>query len=407
MVEQTVSLQLGARRVLFAVLAPAVVAWPSPGHSDPDPTAAKPRVSAIQWPDEGTISVSGSTSSRFTDLEKTLLPVLIPRPFLAQKSLVFVGDRLEYTASVDEGDTKLAVTGTRIAIDVPDDSAAAASIPGQIVTSLREKAAEASFNRYGAAYQVTIECGRKSDSRCNNAAYVTNLVRSMDFVGGGREGVVPAAPRMPTVPSTISVSADPDFRADPPGDLLPNSGAGVHSPIIYAPGIRFPVSVKPVFLNSQVWNVGGTSGPPGGWSDPRNYRYPWRDTFCEKRHWPTPMCPGGYGHQGVDIRPAKPKNQLRQMGVAVENGRISYVGTFKITLAGDSGTHYNYLHMRDVRVVPGQRVTAGQPLGLISNNFGTSTTTYHLHFEVQQNRNGKGWVHVPPYSSLVAAYERL
>ena len=36
----------------------------------------------------------------------------------------------------------------------------------------------------------------------------------------------------------------------------------------------------------------------------------------------------------------------------------------------------------------------------------STPTTFHLHFELLQNTADSGWVHVPPYTSLVAAYER-
>jgi len=370
-----------------------------------DADQGKPRVVGIDWPATGPISVSGTAEERLQGVDRTLLPVLIPKPLLTYKSLVFVGEPLQYTASVQDADATIAITGTRIAIDTDADNSQSST--EEIRSILREKGAEATVNRFGAAYLITIDCARANDRRCKTADYVTNLLRSVELVGGGRGGPAPAAPQTPPLPTTIPVSSDPDFQAEPAGDLLPKSGTGVRTATIYAPGIRFPVSNKPVYLNSQVWNIGGTNGPPGGWSDPRNYKYPWRDNFCEKRHWSTPMCPGGSGHQGVDIRPSKPKNQGDQFGVAVEPGRITHVGSFMVTLLGDSGSQFNYLHMRNVRVHPGDRVTTGQPLGLISNNFGKSTTTYHLHFEIRQNRNGRGWVHVPPYSSLVAAYERL
>jgi murein DD-endopeptidase MepM/ murein hydrolase activator NlpD len=381
------------------IMASAAAAQPA------EPELAKPRVVGIDWPDTGAISVSSGARDRLEGADKTLLPVLIPRPFLTYKSLKFVGEPLQYSASVQAQGATLAITGTRIAVDAEADPEPSAS--EGVRTLLGEKSAEANTTRYGAAYSVTVECVSGSDSRCNKEDYVTNLLRSVEIVGGSRETAPPPPPPTPPPPSTIPVSSDPNFAFKPAGELLPGSGEGVRAATIYAPGIRFPVSTKPVFLNSQVWNVGGTNGPPGGWSDPRNYRYPWRDNFCEKRHWRTPMCPGGTGHQGVDIRPAKAKNPDKQMAVAVESGRIAKIGSYSLTLAGDSGTQYNYLHLRNLKVSVGQRVTAGQAIGVISNNFGSTSTTYHLHFEIKQNRNGRGWVHVPPYSSLVAAYERL
>jgi len=369
------------------------------------PEVAQSRVVAVQWPQAGPISVSSSAEDRLKNVDDTKLPVLVPKPFLTFRSLTFVGEALQYSASVKAEGATLAITGTRIAIDTAGE--ARANDADKIDSAFGDKSAEASVNRYGAAYLVTVECDRAGDKRCASADYAVNLLRAAELVGGTPETALLPTPAVPPTPTTIPVSSDPEFRAEPPGELLPRSGSGVRAETVYAPGIRFPVSTKPAYLNSQVWNVGGTNGPPGGWSDSRNYRYPWRDNFCEKRPRKTPMCPGGNGHQGVDIRPSKPRNQDKQVAVAVESGRISKIGSYSVTLSGDSGTMYNYLHLRGLRVAVGQRVQAGQAIGLISNNFGKTATTYHLHFEIKQNRNGKGWVHVPPYSSLVAAYERM
>ena len=352
------------------------------------------------------ISVAASITERFRGVDDTLLPVLVPRPFLASDTLTFVGEPPHYSVSVQDKGATLAIAGTRIAIDA--DGGEAGPETDGIRTAVGEKNAEASFTRYGAAYLVTIECEKEKDKRCRDDKYATALLRSAQLVGGGRAraGDAVEPPGMPA-PGPIPVKADPNFKAEAPGVLLPNSGNGVRSSTVYAPGIRFPVSAKPVYLNSQVYGIGGHLGPPGGWSDARNYTYPWRDNFCEKRSRQTPMCPGGLGHQGVDIRPGKPRNELGQVAVAVEPGRITKIGSYSVTLTGNSGTQYNYLHLRNLRVALGARVAAGQAIGTISNNFAGTPTTIHLHFEMKQNRNGRGWVHVPPYTSLVAAYERM
>jgi murein DD-endopeptidase MepM/ murein hydrolase activator NlpD len=197
----------------------------------------------------------------------------------------------------------------------------------------------------------------------------------------------------------------------PPGELVLNSGEGVKSEKIYAPWIRFPVAKKPAYINSQVYGVGGRLGPKtpkGGWGHPANYKYPWHDNFCERRDRRTSACPSGLGHQGVDIRPAGPEDR-KYSAVAVESGRIVKIGSYSVTLAGESGTQYNYLHleMADLKVSLGQRVVTGQVIGLISNDFKGTPTPVHLHFEIRQNVNGRGWQHVPPYTSLVAAYQAM
>lgn len=194
---------------------------------------------------------------------------------------------------------------------------------------------------------------------------------------------------------------------EPPGALRPGTGQGSTDSTIYAPGMRFPLEVGPAHLNSQVHSLGGS------WSHPLNYRLPWQDNFCEKRSWRTPLCPSGSGHQGQDIRPGDKRGDF-YWAVAVEDATVVYIsakGGWKVQLRGRaSKTLYNYLHlnMDKLLVKVGQTVNAGDRIGLVSNHFGGTPTSVHLHFEMQQAIRGyNGIVHVPPYSSLVAAYKAL
>lgn len=231
--------------------------------------------------------------------------------------------------------------------------------------------------------------------------------------GGSDNG--PAGPdNGPTGPGTGPT--DPEgkpFRFQPPGDLVPGSGQGLNDETVYAPGIRFPLEEAPAYPNSQVFGVGGMSGPAGGQCDERNYGYPWHDNFCETRaaSRKAPMCPAGFGHQGQDIRPITCQKSVH-WAVAAENGRIAGIGIYTVTLQGDSGTQYRYMHMDmgALAVGLGDTVTRGQRLGKVSNDFGGTPTTIHLHFEIRQNVNlGDGMVFtfVPPYPSLVDSYKRL
>jgi murein DD-endopeptidase MepM/ murein hydrolase activator NlpD len=65
-----------------------------------------------------------------------------------------------------------------------------------------------------------------------------------------------------------------------------------------------------------------------------------------------------------------------------------------------------HLNMKRLAVTAGQSVKAGDLIGYVSNDFGGTATTIHLYFEIVQNTAEHGWVHVPPYLSLVASYER-
>ncbi|MFN7055166.1 M23 family metallopeptidase [Hyphomonas sp.] len=226
-------------------------------------------------------------------------------------------------------------------------------------------------------------------------------------------------PEPPAPPPPPPPPPAPVFSFYAPGALLPGTGGGFPEQIVHAPDMLFPIKSAPAYLQSQVYTFGG--GIAGGdQCDARNYAYPWRDNFCETRTADrgTPFCPVHRVHQGQDIRvgTAADCNALRrqtpsQRGlhevIAVEDGVITSVGTYTVKLRA-GGTIYNYMHlnMNRLSVTAGQSVRAGDLLGYVSNDFGGTPTTIHLHFEIVQNSGAHGWVHVAPYLSLVAAYER-
>ncbi|MGD2133816.1 MAG: M23 family metallopeptidase [Maricaulaceae bacterium] len=207
-----------------------------------------------------------------------------------------------------------------------------------------------------------------------------------------------------------------------PGDLQSGSGTGVEDRTVYAPGIRFPIASHPTYLNSQVWGFGGGQGEAGaGWCDARNYQMPWRDNFCETRSGAdreTLNCPSRAVHQGQDIRAGSSDlcNSMRVKNasdrtdipvVATEDGYISYIGTYTVNLrAGERIYRYMHMNMSALQVSEGDPISAGETIGYLSNDFGGTATTLHLHMELKQNIDGVGWTWVSPYMSLVRAYER-
>ena len=216
----------------------------------------------------------------------------------------------------------------------------------------------------------------------------------------------------PTPEPPLTDPTGATFTFEPPGELLTNSGVGVKVDTIYAPGMRYPLKEAPSYPNSQVYMNGGGQGPGGSQCDKINYSYPWRDNFCEKRTWDTPICPSAKGHQGQDIRPATCKKGVH-MAVAAETGQITNIGSYTVTLTADSGIRYRYLHMKmdALSVKLGDRVERGQDMGLVSNDFGGAATTIHLHFEIKTTvalPDGTSQIHfAPPYASLVDSYKRL
>ena len=237
-------------------------------------------------------------------------------------------------------------------------------------------------------------------------------------------------PRTPDDSNTVTVPEDDSENVEPlpvkfsyyaPGVLIPGSGIGAGDETIYAPGIVFPIKDAPAYPQSQVWRFGGGLGG-GDQCDPRNFDTPWQDNFCETRSKTrnTPHCPTNKVHQGQDIRVGTPEgcNQMRAAApgdrtlyeaVATEDGEIIYQGGYYIQLRGAAtGNIYTYIHlnMAALKVAVGDQVTAGQSLGYVSNDFGGTPTTFHLHFEIKAPLEGEGITHVPPYMSLVKAYER-
>lgn len=213
-----------------------------------------------------------------------------------------------------------------------------------------------------------------------------------------------------------------DFVYFAPGKLQPSpkgktSGKGDDANRkIYAPGMMLPVELKDgdaIFPNSQVYRPGGLFGGGGGQCTSMNYQMPWADVFCEIRDHGTPMCPGGKGHQGIDIRPPGCKDKT-YFAVATEDGTIAGVNprTSSVTLKGKTGTTYLFLHLDPptILVKVNDKVKAGQRLGKISNWMnGKPDTTIHLHFEIKQTVSFKGEttnLHVPVYTSLVNAFRK-
>ncbi len=212
---------------------------------------------------------------------------------------------------------------------------------------------------------------------------------------------------------------EPAFSFYGPGALLPGTGEGAGEETIFAPDMVFPIKDSPAYLQSMVFTFGG--GMVGGdQCDERNFEYPWRDNFCETRtsNRNSAYCPRSKIHQGQDIRVGTPASCQSERStsaadrdahevVAVEDGVISNVGSYSVNLRS-GGRIYKYLHlnMKKLSVSIGDTVQAGDTIGYVSNDFGGTPTVLHLHFEITQNNGSGGWDYVPPYTSLVAAYER-
>jgi len=325
--------------------------------------------------------------------------------------------------------------------------------PG-IRRTMHEYYLRTTFNRYGVTYVAAIFCRdvrpRHKVLSCNQAARIADrFMTALQLSGGSPEAAPPASPAVPRRPDKI----DAAFTYHPPGSLIPRTGlkpeiGGDSDFTVYA-RLRFPMKDAPAFANSQSFNNWGdcafTGRSPhrvsakgasyeckvnsrplvfdegGG----RNYQYPWRDNFCEHRHFPVGQCPGGEGHQGQDIRPsfctkfndgADRCEAYQQDVVAAHDGMVlrarKQEAVFLFINSPAAHVRVRYIHMSpkqldDDGVVSGRKLGEGDKIGKVGNfNDYEHGTTYHLHFDMQVPTE-LGYVFVNPYMTLVSAYERL
>lgn len=326
-----------------------------------------------------------------------------------------------------------------------------ADFPG-IRRQLLESHLRYTFVRFGVPYVVSVPCfdggARLRRLSCRDADKVAlRFLKALRVTGGA-----PHPHQQAITPETIErpAEASPTFTYHAPGDLLPGSGmrnnGGRTDTTVYSK-IRFPFAKAPAYANSQSFmnwgdcdytgRVGlGGRGKNAAYrcrvnarrlvaDEAANYAYPWRDNFCEHRHYYVGQCPGGLGHQGQDLRPAwcDQRSEAAQRCepyqhdvVAVRDGALlrapGDMALYLVVNAPGEHIRFRYLHMNPTMLdadglVSGRHVAAGEVIGKVGNFLRKpGGTTYHLHFDVQVPTR-HGWVFVNPYMTLVAAYERL
>ncbi|MEP4165105.1 hypothetical protein [Maricaulis sp.] len=126
----------------------------------------------------------------------TRLPVLIPTSAalgLGESAVTRLFPQADfYTLSITGPDILVEVFGTRLAHAVPPDAASRrrlrAADPAGYRVSQTEYGRELSFNRYGAAYSVTVECAAPgTDTRCTSETYVRQLADALMIAAGSPE----------------------------------------------------------------------------------------------------------------------------------------------------------------------------------------------------------------------------
>ncbi len=326
-----------------------------------------------------------------------------------------------------------------------------ADFPG-IRRTILESYVRYSFTRYGVTYVAAIYCIDGPTRRylsCRSAdRVVQRFLRALKLAGGAPQ----PAHSVPAVVIDRPQQKSPEFTYHSPGDLIPGSGpsksgVGRADYTVYT-RLRFPIKQAPDFANSQSFNSWGNCDFTGrsrsvaqkdatyscrvndrtlvfDEAAPRNYSYPWRDNFCEHRHYFVGQCPGGHGHQGQDIRPSRctlynsgaDRCQPYQHDVvAVRDGMIlrarRWEAVYLYVNTANAHMRVRYMHMNPrlldaAGIVSGMTVREGEAIGKVGNfNRHEHGTTYHLHFDMQVPTR-IGYLFVNPYMTLVASYEHL
>jgi hypothetical protein len=306
------------------------------------------------------------------------------------------------------------------------------------------------FQRFGVPYVLSIQCYDMRPSSkhlaCKDAdPLALRFLKLLHTVGG-----TPATIQLPKA-DLSRPQATSDFTYYGPGDLIEKTGwrklSGRADYHVYT-RMRFPIAYAPAYVKSQsflpwgdCYRTGmiGRLGKKGALyrckvndlplvfdeSAAVNFTYPWRDNFCEQRDFLVGQCPGGYGHQGEDIRPAQ--CVLYNAGAdrclpyqdyvaAVHDGVIrrmpGNLGAYIVVNTENEHVRFRYLHMNPKfmdadGLLNGRQVNEGEIIGKVATwgDF-EQGTSYHLHFNIQVFTS-VGWVWVNPYMTLVAAYERL
>ncbi len=317
------------------------------------------------------------------------------------------------------------------------------------------------FDKFGVTYVLSAYCSSatRAASNCDREAQLlTEVAKALQFVGGHTSVVKHVNAKLWPRPLRRQAQT---FRFHPPGALLPGTGQGRPDYTVYAL-IRFPLNEAPAFANSQVFMDGGNclntrlnlvgdvpeepfvpyrtnynceitgSSLSNDEGSVKNYQYPWRDNFCEQRSWNVSSCPGGVGHQGQDIRPARCNPASWRSGEGKPGIERCKPFVYRVVAVADGTVHrfdgaetlnfyvnamrqrfkVRYLHMdpatMDVNgLKSGRKVHRGDVLGELGNYLdGPYGTSSHLHFELFVPTRF-GWARVNPYASLIVSYERL
>ncbi|GAB3638088.1 hypothetical protein GCM10027422_36780 [Hymenobacter arcticus] len=111
--------------------------------------------------------------------------------------------------------------------------------------------------------------------------------------------------------------------------------------------------------------------------------------------WGNERDGGARRHEGVDIFAPRGTPAVAATDGYITRTGESQLGGRVVWLADAQGQHLYYAHLDKQLVQPGQRVRAGDTLGLVGNTGNARTTAPHLHFGIY--RAGRGAVDPWPF----------
>ncbi len=104
--------------------------------------------------------------------------------------------------------------------------------------------------------------------------------------------------------------------------------------------------------------------------------------------WGNARDNGARRHEGVDIFAPRGTPAVAATDGTITRTGESTLGGRVVWLADAQGQHLYYAHLDQQLVQPGQRVRAGDTLGLVGNTGNARTTAPHLHFGIYQAGRG-------------------
>lgn len=100
-----------------------------------------------------------------------------------------------------------------------------------------------------------------------------------------------------------------------------------------------------------------------------------------------PLSHRGRSHYAIDIYADQGSIIVAPIGGRISMVGLSTIGGHTVTIQGDDGNSYYFAHMAEsASVKAGDTIKGGAMIGYVGNSGSASSTSYHLHFSVKDDR---------------------